>query len=249
MKTKTPNNKKCKGGIYITSAKEWEEFIAKYNHFGGSLYVSGTGLTSLTFPSGMSIGGYLYVSGTGLTSLTFPSGMSIGGSLDVSGTGLTSLTFPSGMSIGGYLYVRGTGLTSLTFPSGMSIGGYQLNDVEFDKKLFMKVFYGQLSAKEVFTLRNMEQRRVAYERMDKLKMKELPDYNILHEVADDGHGYPMKIVSFTMPGYGYDTPFYFLNCFCPSEGREYFLETRQTDCWKAKARSFGFDSITFDEEW
>src|SRR5208283_4104339 len=105
MKTKTPNNKKCKGGIYITSAKEWEEFIAKYNHFGGSL--------------------------------------------DVRGTGLTSLTFPSCMSIGGYLYVRGTGLTSLTFPSGMSIGGYQLNDVEFDKKLFMKVFYGQLSAKEI----------------------------------------------------------------------------------------------------
>lgn len=45
----------------------------------------------------------------------------------------------------------------------------------------------------------------------------------------------------------FDSPFYFLNCFCQSTKREYFIETRETDCWKAKQKSFGI-GIKFDEE-
>ena len=124
---------------------------------------------------------------------------------------------------------------------------FYINSIEFDRLLFDKVRCDELTAQEVFAITNMEQRRIAYERMDKVKMKDLPDYKIIHEVADDEHGYPMKVISFTMAGY--NTPFKFLNCFCPSSGREYFLETKQDDCWKAKAMSFGFEDITFDEEW
>jgi hypothetical protein len=124
---------------------------------------------------------------------------------------------------------------------------YKINNISFSKKLFDSIRNGKLSAQEIFALTNMEQRRVAYEKMDKAKMKELPEYQILSIVQDDGHGYEMKVISFSVAGY--PTPFLFLNCFCPSTGREYFLETRETDCRKAKATSFGFNEITFDQEW
>ena len=114
---------------------------------------------------------------------------------------------------------------------------YMINDVQFDKGLFHKVRKGELTAAEVFALPNMEQRRVAYEKMDKTKMKELPDFTVLDQVANDGCGYAMQIVSFKLPNFS--KPFLFLNCFCPSGGREYYLETQQKTCWAAKAASFG----------
>jgi len=80
--------------------------------------------------------------------------------------------------------------------------------------------------------------------MDKAKMLDLDGLKILDEVADDGHGYPMRIVQFKIDGV--DEPFRYLNCFCPSGGREYYLETRQKDCWVAKAESFGLPK---DVEW
>ena len=52
---------------------------------GGSLYLRGTGITSL--PEGLTVGGSLYLRGTGITSL--PEGLTVGGSLDLSGTGIT----------------------------------------------------------------------------------------------------------------------------------------------------------------
>ena len=51
---------------------------------GGSLYLSGTGITSL--PDNLTVGGYLYLSGTGITSL--PDNLTVGGSLYLSGTGI-----------------------------------------------------------------------------------------------------------------------------------------------------------------
>jgi hypothetical protein len=56
----------------------------------------------------------------------------------------------------------------------------------------------------------------------------------------------MKVISFEIDGF--DTPFYYLNCFCPSTKREYFIETRETDCWKAKQKSFGL-TVNFDFEY
>jgi len=56
----------------------------------------------------------------------------------------------------------------------------------------------------------------------------------------------MRIVSFSIKGF--DQPFKYLNCFCPSTGREYYLETQQDKCEMAKSKSFGMDKVEFDEE-
>ena len=69
------------------------------------------------------------------------------------------------------------------------------NDVTFKKSLFDKIRKGKLSAKQVFLIGNIEQRRVAYELMDKIKMKQLKG-KIIDEVKDDGYGYPMKLIAF-----------------------------------------------------
>lgn len=159
-------------------------------------------------------------------------------------TGLTSVQFPDKVS--GYIYMDekcSETLLSMRYEKIV----YRMNGVMFDKPLFDKVRHDELTAFEVLAITNMEQRRIAYEHMNKMKMKELPNFKVIHEVKNDGCGYPMKIISFALDGF--DTSFYFLDCFCPSTGREYMLETRQTDCWKAKAKSFGFDSIKFDEEY
>ena len=125
---------------------------------------------------------------------------------------------------------------------------FRINEVNFPEELFHKVRKDELSASEVFGMENAEQRRAAYEKMDKLKMKDLPGLKVEDEVKDDGYGYPMKVISFKSDKF--DTPFYFLNCFDASTGREYFVETRQMKCWKAKMDSFGLqESDKFDEEW
>ena len=52
---------------------------------GGSLDLSGTGITAL--PDNLTVGGYLDLSGTGITAL--PDNLTVGGYLDLSGTGIT----------------------------------------------------------------------------------------------------------------------------------------------------------------
>ena len=139
-------------------------------------------------------------------------------------------------------------LTSL--PDNLKVDGglYPFSDIVWnDIKMVNQVLSGSLSAQEVFAIKNTEHRRIAYERMDKLKIKELPNLKVLDEVKDDGYGYPMKIVSFDLPDY--NTPLYFLNVCCSSTGREYFIETRQKTCEKAKSRSFGLEEIEFEKEW
>jgi len=124
---------------------------------------------------------------------------------------------------------------------------YRINNIQFEKELFDKVRKDKLSAQEVFSLENIEQRRVAYEKMDKLKMKELSDYKILEETKDD-YGNPMKVIEFSLPKY--NIPFRYLNCICPTTKREYFVETKKKECIEAKMASFGLDkTIKFDKEW
>ncbi|MDD4892421.1 MAG: hypothetical protein PHH73_00280, partial [Candidatus Rickettsiella isopodorum] len=123
---------------------------------------------------------------------------------------------------------------------------YKINNVAFEKELFYKVRKDKLSAQEVFAIQNMEQRRVAYKKMDKIKMKLLANYKIIDEVKDK-YNNPMKVISFTIDGY--NEPFLYFNCICPSTGREYFIETRQEKCESAKSQSFGYDEIEFTEEY
>jgi len=123
---------------------------------------------------------------------------------------------------------------------------YMINNITFDVDLFYKIYSGSITAKEVFAITNMEQRRVAYERMDKIKMKELNATTV--EENTDAQGNVQRIISFTLDGY--NKPFIFYNCVCPSTKREYFLQTDKLTCAEAKSASFGMDAdFKFDEEY
>ena len=74
-------------------------------HYGGSLYLEGTQITSL--PEGLTVGGSLDLRGTQITSL--PDNLTVRGSLDLRGTQITSL--PEGLTVGGSLYLEGTQIT------------------------------------------------------------------------------------------------------------------------------------------
>lgn len=126
---------------------------------------------------------------------------------------------------------------------------YCLNGVSFEKKWWTKVVNDKFTPQEIFAIDNLEHRRIAYEFMDKTKMKKLKDYKVLDEVKDDGYGNKMKVISFTVKNI--DEPLKYLNCFCPSTKREYFIGTNHDKCEEAKAQSFGFksDEIEFIKEW
>jgi hypothetical protein len=83
--------------------------------------------------------------------------------------------------------------------------------------------------------------------MDKTKMKKLKGFKVLDKVKDDGYGNPMKVISFEIPKIG---TIKYLNCFCPSTKREYYLGTDKDTCWDAKNSSFGFsEEVEFIKEW
>jgi len=121
-----------------------------------------------------------------------------------------------------------------------------INNVEFEKSLFNKVRRDELSASQVFSLKNIEQRRIAYEIMDKAKMKKLKSFKVLDKKTDK-YGHEMKIVVFKIKGF--EKEFKYLNCICPSTQREYFLETQSNKCQLAKARSFGLEKVNFIKEY
>jgi hypothetical protein len=115
---------------------------------------------------------------------------------------------------------------------------YKINNVIFFKELFHKVRKDELTANEVFAIDNTEQRRVAYEKMDKVKMKALDNYKVLEE-GKDRMGNKHAVISFDINGF--NKPFLFYSCICPSTGREYFLQTDKETCLAAKVASFGHD--------
>ena len=126
---------------------------------------------------------------------------------------------------------------------------YYLRGVRFEKEWWSKIIKDEMTPQEVFAIDNQEHRRVAYEYMDKTKMKQLDNFTTLDEIKDDGNGYPMKVVSFTVPNV--KEPLKYLNCFCPTTGREYFIGTKEDRCKEAKTQSFGFFStdLKFIKEW
>ena len=83
-----------------------EELNKMIERNGGSLYLRGTGITSL--PDNLTVGGWLDLRDTGITSL--PDNLTVGEWLDLSDTGITSL--PDNLTVGGSLYLRGTGITN-----------------------------------------------------------------------------------------------------------------------------------------
>lgn len=119
-----------------------------------------------------------------------------------------------------------------------------LNKGGIDKE---KATKGLLSAKEVFEIKNTEQRRIAYELMDKAKMKELGDYKVLDERKKDEQGNSDKVIEFKIDGF--DEPFRYYNCICPTTMREYHIQTKQDTCIKAKNSSFGLDDVVWTKEY
>ena len=131
--------------------------------------------------------------------------------------------------------------------AGLKNAIYILNDVRLKREWFIKIKYDKLSVEEVFAIDNIEHRRIAYQFMDKMKMKNLPDYKVLDEIENDGYGFPMRIVSFTIQNMKEALLFY--NCHCPSTGREYFIGTNFKTCESAKLGSFGLNEGEFVKEW
>ena len=123
---------------------------------------------------------------------------------------------------------------------------YYLQGTNFDKKWWTKIVKDKMSPDTIFAINNMEHRRIAYEMMDKTKMKKLKNYKILDEQTDS-QGNVMKIISFTVKNL--NEPLKYLNCFCPSTRREYYLGTDKDTCWSAKMSSFGLSpEIKFTNE-
>lgn len=133
---------------------------------------------------------------------------------------------------------------ALTFQDGTEI--YSIDGVTFDKEWWDKIANDRMTPDEIFAIDNVEHRRIAYQYMDKAKMKSLKDFKVLDEQIDT-KGNPMKVISFTVQNM--DEPLKFYNCICPSTGREYFLGTDETTCVKAKNKSFGLDDCEFINEW
>jgi len=234
-----PNNLKVGGGLscFNNQLKELPNNLK----VSGSLSCSNNHLKEL--PNNLRVGGGLYCSDNQLKEL--PNNLRVGGGLYCYNNHLKEL--PDNLRVGGDLYCYNNHLKEL--PNNLRIGGdlYPfentfLNNIE----LVNKILGDKLTAEEVFNIENTEYRRVAYENMDKIKMKKLKNYKVLDKVEDDGYGYPMKIISFQVR----ELTLKYLNVFCPSTGREYYLETQKVTCKEAKARSFGLDKdAVFDREY
>lgn len=144
-------------------------------------------------------------------------------------------------------------LSSTTGASVEYADGYKLhsiNGVVFTEELWKKVTNPKVHPKDIFAIKNQEQRRVAYEIMDKTKMKKLKGYKVIDMVKDDGYGNPMKLFEFNVEGF--TKPFKYVNWICPSTKREYFHDISGTsivNCWYAKNNSFRLpEGIKFGKE-
>ena len=134
---------------------------------------------------------------------------------------------------------------AIIYADGYSL--YSLSGVTFEKEMWEKVVNDKLSAREVFEIENTEQRRIAYEYMNKMKMKQLKNYIVLDHRDKDDQGKMDEVVQFYIDGF--DEPFLYYHCECPTTGRRYFIQTEEKECAKAKAKSFGLDSIQWTNEW
>jgi len=123
---------------------------------------------------------------------------------------------------------------------------YRIDNVDFSYDLFNKVRKDKLTAEEVFKIENLEQRRIAYTRMDKIKMKALDSYKVL-DICRDDKDKKMEILEFKVDGY--QKPFRYLHCADASTDREYHVETAAFKCWEAKNKSFGLKDAEWIEEW
>ncbi len=123
---------------------------------------------------------------------------------------------------------------------------YYLDGVKFDKEWWTKIAKDKLDPETIFAIDNLEHRRIAYQYMDKAKMKRLKDFTVLDEKIDE-KGNKMKIVSFKVASV--PEPLKYYECTCPSTGRNYYIGTAKDKCEEAKLASFGLSEGSFVNEW
>ena len=231
------------GSVEITSsnAKEWNKKLEGVEHIAGYLYIS----SNADLKALKSVGGDLSIYSTAdLKALK-----SVGGYLSIYSKipdHTAKVLLETHKTHQWYL---SEDAPERLLKAKLSRVTYKILNVRFEKELFDNVRKDKLTAQEVFSLENLEQRRIAYQFMDKTKMKDLKKFKVLKTVKNDGYGYKMRTVQFEIEGFS--KPFIYLNAFCPSTGREYFIETDTTDPWEAKYGSFGLNNIngTFITEW
>ena len=220
MENKNKSLKIYEGDIQITkeNSKEWEKKLEYTEIITGSVCIREN--AKANFPKLESVSGYVYIQENKELEKQFWKILS------------KNKWYVSNLSSEWLLSQKGNFI-------------YKLNNVEFPKEWFDKIRKDELSPEEVFAIDNQEHRRVAYAFMDKTKMKQLKDFQILDEQTDD-KGNPMKPISFKVKNVS--EPLKFYQCVCASEPREYFEQTDQDKCWSAKKRMFGF-SDTADVKW
>ena len=123
---------------------------------------------------------------------------------------------------------------------------FVINDTKLPFEWFEKIRKDALTAEEVFAIDNIEHRRIAYEYMDKAKMKALKNFKILDAGVDE-KGKDVKIISFNVQNMKEDLIFY--NCIDASTDREYFLQTKETTWKEAKDALFGMKNVEWVNEW
>ncbi|MFH1226831.1 MAG: hypothetical protein V1701_02870 [Planctomycetota bacterium] len=197
-------------------------------------------------PQGLKVSGNLYCYSNQLKEL--PQGLKVSGGLDCYNNQLKEL--PQGLKVSGNLYCYSNQLKEL--PQGLKVTGglYPFPDrISFADNISLAnaILKGTLTANEVFALANKEHQRIVYRLMDKKKIDALPGIQETDKQID-GQGNPMSIISFTKDGF--DKPFRFLKCVCPTKGEIYLIErVNDTDAKLAKTRSFGLpDGVEFTKE-
>ena len=238
-KASFPKLKNVSGPVYV-----YENAKVSFPNLKQSSYVDVCENAKASFPKLKSVSGYVYVCEN--AKVSFPKLESVSGFVDVRNGDIKLEKQLWKIASKNQWYVSEKSSEWLLSQKGKFI--YQLNGIRFEKEWFDKIRKDQLSPEEIFAIDNTEHRRVAYEFMDKRKMKQLKDYKVLDEKTDE-KGNPMKILSFTIQNM--KEPLKFYNCLCPSSKREYFLQTDKDTCNEAKAGMFGFkaEEAEFVEEW
>ena len=219
---------------------------------GGNLYIYSS--ADLKAPALKTVGGNLSIN----SSADLKALKTVGGNLSIN----SSADLKALKTVGGYLYIyssiskkeakhiyscfdhtKNKLIVSNLAPEFLieKADQFFIQNQYFIREWFDKIRKDQLTPEEIFSIDNSEHRRIAYEMMDKTKMKSLKDFATIDEIKDDGYGYPMRLVSFkTAMG-----ELTYLNCFCPTTGREYYLQSdKATSCLQAKNASFGLPADT-----
>ena len=242
---KAPNLKSVGGYLSINSSADLK--APNLKSVGGDLSIYSS--ADLKAPNLKSVGGYLFIYSS--ADLKAPNLKSVGGDLFIN----SKISIDLAKNLWGANRKKNTKWKVCNLVPDWLIkrvatkkdSVFKINNVELPFEWFEKIRKDKLSPGEVFAIDNVEHRRIAYEMMDKAKMKQLKDFTVL-ETGVDEKGKKVEIVSFTVQNM--KEPLIFYHCFCPSTGREYFLQTDQKTWKLAKARQFGFNEIiNFINEW